>query len=112
MDYFLSQFQAVERNYGVSPLIFALLYAISIVPCWFFLLRAIGAVRIKNKAGMVKNLCGFGSFFFAPYVYIYLFGKNYPFWFHVIFWLTIIALFYAVFRKIRKKAANKINALP
>jgi predicted membrane protein len=107
MDYFLSRFQAVEQNYGVNPLIFALLYLISIVPCWFLLLRIIGAVRIKNKVGVVKNLCVFSLFFFAPYAYIYLFGKNYPFWFHIIFWLTIIAFFYTIFKKIRKKAADK-----
>lgn len=94
----------IQEKYSVSPLIFGLIFVISIIPCWYSIYKVISSLKKNNKKSLFKWLIIFAFFYYSPYLYIYLFGKNLPSWFHFVFWGFILILTYTLTKKIINKS--------
>jgi ubiquinone/menaquinone biosynthesis C-methylase UbiE len=93
----------IEQNYSVNPVIFAVLYFGTFIPCWYYVFKIIWA--LKNRE--VNRLLWYFSvelFLLAlPYLYVLIWGRNLPFWVYIVLILLIILSSITVFRKINEK---------
>lgn len=103
IDLFQNWFGYIFDRYQVSPLVFGMIYLASILPCWFCLFKILHSVKRKEKSRIVFWSIIFALFFAAPYAYVYVAGRNYPWWFHVIFGMFVVTSILYMVKKIRKK---------
>lgn len=99
-------FGYVEDRYQVDPLVFGIIYLLSVAPCWVTLFKALGAYRRRDRHRLLLWAGLFALFFLSPYLYVYLAGRNYPIWFHVVFAAAVAASVLSVAGQIRKRVAR------
>lgn len=95
--------RGVELSYSVNPVIFGVIYLISVIPFWFSLYKIIESLRKKamKKALMWGFILAVATL--APFVYVALFGKNLPAWFWVVLAAVIVFSVVSVVGKIKKR---------
>jgi len=103
LEFITNWFTEIQDKYSVSPLIFGVIYVLSIAPCWFSIFRIIYFIRKENKIGMINWVVIFSLLFLSPYAYVYFFGRNYPIWFHFIFAIIIALSIISVIKKVKQK---------
>jgi hypothetical protein len=103
LEFITNWFAEIQDKYSVSPLIFGVIYVLSIAPCWFSIFRIIHYIRNKDKVGMINWMVIFALVFLSPYAYVYFFGRNYSIWFHFIFAIMIALSIISVIRKVKRK---------
>lgn len=96
-------FGDIYNKYNVNPTIFGIIYILSAIPCWVSIFKIVVAIKAKNRRKIVIWTIILAILLYAPYAYVYLFGKNYPFWFHIVFWGIIVVITLQIIYKIRKK---------
>jgi len=101
---------SIEQGYSVNPIIFAVLYFGTFIPCWYFVFRIIWA--LKNRE-VNKLLWYFFIELFLlalPYLYVLIWGRNIPFWVYIILALLIIIAFFSVIKRISKMLGSDQSA--
>jgi ubiquinone/menaquinone biosynthesis C-methylase UbiE len=92
----------IKNLYAVNPIIFAILYFGTFIPCWYFVFRIIRA--LKNRE--VNKLLWYFSielFLLAlPYLYVLIWGRSIPSWVYIVLFLLIIISVVSVIRRISK----------
>lgn len=101
LDYLKSWFAQIHHDYGVNPVIFAIIYFAGVVPFWLSIYKIISG--LKNKRFNQVRTFGIilGIVIIAPFSYVALFGHNLPFWFWIVAFLVIGYSVYSVLKKIR-----------
>lgn len=91
------------RQYGVNPLVFAVLYLAHHPLFWSTMAWLTARVRRKKR---VAGLIALGIFFwFLPYTYVFVFGRGLPWWIYVMAALAVALGGAHVIREIRRRLA-------
>lgn len=98
--------QGARDNYGVDPVVFLIVYAVSGPFFYYSLFRMIRA--LTKKAGTETMIWStvFLASVAAPFVYVLLFGRNLPWWVYGIIALLIGQGVFFLVKKLRKPAAD------
>lgn len=99
-------FASVEDRYHVDPLIFGIIYLLSVAPCWITLLKALGAYRRRDQRRLPLWAGLFALFFLSPYLYVYVAGRDYPAWFHAVFAAAVAGSVLSAVGQIRRRLAH------
>ena len=91
----------IHANYGVNPIIFAVIYFVCVVPFWFSIYKIIDGLKNKNLNQVRTFGLILGIIIILPFTYVVLFGHNLPFWFWIIAAALIAYSTYSVFRKLK-----------
>ncbi len=99
-------FAYVEDRYHVDPLIFGIIYLLSVAPCWVTLFKALGAYRRRDQRRLLLWEGLFALFFLSPYLYVYVAGRDYPAWFHAVFAVAVAGSVLSAAGQIRRRLAE------
>jgi len=105
LDYFKNWLTNIYTNYGVNPVIFAIIYFAGVIPFWISIYKIIDGIRNKNFNQIRTFGIILGIVIILPFSYVAIFGHNLPFWFWIIAAFVISYSIYSVFQKI-KSAKN------
>jgi len=100
-EYLKNWFSQIQQNYGVNPIVFAIIYFGSAPFFWFSIYKIIAGFKNKNINQVRIFGIILGITIIAPFVYVAIFGHNVPFWFWIFAVIIIAYAVYNVFRKIR-----------
>lgn len=95
----------IQHNYGVNPIVFGVIYGVSVVPFWLSIYKIIAGIKNKKTAQVSTFGIILGITITAPFVYVALFGRNLPFWFWIVAVLVIGYSIFSVFNRIKKAKA-------
>ncbi len=100
---------SLGENYGVNPIIFAVIY-VGAIP--FFYLSIAWLIRnIRKKKSIALPAISSGFFFISAYLYLIISGHNVPWWVYV-FVVALIAFgIFSTLKKIREKTREASNGL-
>jgi hypothetical protein len=106
LDYLKNWLADIHRNYGVNPVIFAIIYFAGVIPFWLSIYKIIAGLKNK-KFGQVRTFSiVLGIIIIAPFTYVAIFGHNLPLWFWIVAAIVISYSIYSIIRKI--KSARRI----
>ena len=93
--------KTLGADHNVDPVLFAVLYVVTIPLYLISLGRAVKNYRRKKP---FKSLVVLTVFFFVlPALYVLFFGKNVVWWVYAIFFAIILYSIFSVFRKFKRK---------
>jgi len=97
--------QASRETYRVDPVVFLVIYLISVPVFYYSLVRTIRAIAkgLGNEAMRWSGV--FLCAIVAPFLYVLVFGRNLPWWVYGIIGLLIGQGVLSIALKIRKKNA-------
>jgi uncharacterized protein YacL len=102
LDYIHNWLSDIQHNYGVNPIVFGIIYCVSVVPFWLSIYKIIAGIKNRKTAQVSTFGIILGITIIAPFVYVALFGRNLPIWFWIIAVLVIAYSIYSVLRRIKK----------
>ena len=116
VQYFISMLQALMQaardTYNVDPVVFLVIYLVS-MPVFYYsafrLIRAIGK-RLGTQIALWSAI--FLCANVGPYVYVLIFGRNLPWWVYGILTLLIGLCVYALISKLRANRHHKPLLVP
>lgn len=91
----------IESNYGVNPVIFAILYCAGVIPFWLSVYKIINAIKRRDRKKLVSFIVVLGVVIISPFTYVAIFGKNLPAWFWIVAAVIIAYSVNSVLRRIR-----------
>jgi 4-hydroxybenzoate polyprenyltransferase len=96
--------RAARENYDVDPLVFLLIYLVSVPFFYYTLFRTIRALarRAGREAALWSSL--FLCAVVAPFLYVLFFGRNLPWWVYTIIALIIGQSVFSLAMKLRAKS--------
>ncbi len=97
--------QTARDNYGVDPVVFLIIYLVSVPLFYYSLFRMIRALAKKFGKEIMLWSFIFLCANIAPFLYVLLFGRNLPWWVYGIIALLIGQGVYFLVRKLRQKPA-------
>lgn len=99
---FETWFLSLGKQYGVNPIVFGSIY-LGAVP--FFTVSVAWVVRnYRKKKNITLPILSAGLFFVSAYLYLFIVGRNLPWWVYALLLAMVIYGGYATFQKTRKKA--------
>lgn len=110
MDYLLSKIEGImqtaREEYAVDPIVFLVIYLISVPFFYYSLVRLIRGLA-KKQAKEVRLWSGiFLCAVSAPFIYVLLFGRNLPWWVYGIIFLLLGQGVFSLIRKLRGRPAT------
>lgn len=93
----------IQADYGVNPIIFAVIYFAGTVPFWFSIYKIMNGLKTKRLNQVSTYGIILALSIIAPFCYVALFGHNLPFWFWIIALILIGFSVSSVIRRIRSK---------
>ena len=94
--------RAAHDNYGVNPVVFLVIYLASVPFFYYSLFRSFRALA----KGIWKELMLWSAIFLcataAPFVYVFFFGRNIPWWVYGIIALLIGQGIFSLVMKLRR----------
>jgi hypothetical protein len=98
--------QAARTNYGVEPVVFLVIYLVSVPFFYYSIFRMVRALARKlRREVMIWSAVFLGSTA-APFLYVLFFGRNLPWWVYGVIALLIGQGVYSLVRRLRKKPAG------
>ena len=114
VEFILSQIrgltQAARDNYSVDPVVFLVIYFVSVPFFYYSLFRMIRALAQKRGAQIMLWSTVFLAATVAPFLYVLLFGRNLPWWVYGIIALLIGQGVFSLVTKLRGKPAAGAKA--
>jgi hypothetical protein len=97
--------QTARNNYHVDPVIFLVIYFLSVPFFYYSLFRMIRAIpkKLGNEIMLWSTI--FLCANVAPFIYVLLFGRNLPWWVYGVIALLIGQGVFSLVRKLRGKPA-------
>lgn len=92
----------IENNYGVNPVIFAIIYCAGVIPFWLSVYKIIQAIRRRDHKKLVSFSIVLGIVIIAPFTYVAVFGHNLPVWFWIVAAVVIVYTVNSVLRHISR----------
>lgn len=106
-DQLFSWFMSLGDQYGVNPVIFAVIY-IGAIP--FFTLSIAWLVRnYRNRLSIVMPALSASFFFVSAYLYLIIAGENVPMWVYGIVIAMVLYGGWTTFNKVQKKIKHKME---
>jgi hypothetical protein len=105
-EYFKNWLADIHRNYGVNPVIFAIIYFTGVIPFWLSIYKIIAGLKYKNFGQVRTFSIILGIVIIAPFTYVAIFGHNLPVWFWIVAAFVITYSIFSVIRKIRTTKAH------
>lgn len=106
MDYLLSYlknwFVKIHQEYGVNPVIFAIIYFGTAPFFWFSIYKIIAGLKNKNIFQVRVFAIILGITIIAPFVYVAFFGHNVPAWFWIFAGIIILYAIFNVRRQLKR----------
>jgi hypothetical protein len=102
MFQYLSNWLAgIEKQYGVNPIVFAVIYFAGVIPFWLSIYKIVAGLRSKNLVQVRTFGIILAVIIIAPFTYVAVFGRNLPVWFWFVAAGVIGYTCYSVFRRIK-----------
>jgi hypothetical protein len=101
IEYLENWLNGIQQNYGVNPIIFAIIYFASIIPFWFSIYKIIAGLKNRNLNQVRTFGIILGIIIILPFTYVALFGHNLPFWFWIVAACVIGYSTYSTIRRIK-----------
>ena len=96
----------IGTQYGVNPLLFAVLYLAHHPLFWGTMAWLAARVRQRKP---VKSVIALGVFFwFLPYTYVFVFGRGLPWWIYALAASTIAVGGIQAVRELRRRLKTQI----
>lgn len=95
---------ALGAQYGVNPLIFAIIY-VGAIP-FFLFFTGLAIKRVRNKQGAVLPITAAGLCFVSAYLYLAIAGRGIPVWVWVFLGAVIAYGAWGAVKNFRKKLAE------
>ncbi|MCK4941445.1 hypothetical protein KAS45_05075 [candidate division WOR-3 bacterium] len=106
MFQYLSNWLAgIEQQYGINPIVFAVIYFAGVMPFWLSIYKIIAGLKSKNLVQVRTFGIVLAVIIIAPFTYVAIFGRNLPFWFWFVAAAVIGYTCYSVFRRIKSARA-------
>ncbi len=100
-----------RENYGVNPTIFIIIYLVSVPIFYYSLFRTLRAIT-KNLG---REIMFWSAIFLCvnitPFIYVFIFGRNIPWWVYVIIVILIGQGVLSLILKIRKKPETETKII-
>jgi hypothetical protein len=100
-QYFSTWLAEIKTNYGINPVIFAIIYFAGILPFWLSIYKIIAGLKSRNFNQVRTFSVILGIIIISPFTYVAIFGHNLPFWFWIITSCVIIYSVCSVIRRIK-----------
>ncbi len=101
IEYLKNWLNGIQQNYGVNPIIFAIIYFASVIPFWFSIYKIIAGIKNRNLNQVRTFGIILGIIIILPFTYVALFGHNLPFWFWIVAACVIGYSTYSTIRRIK-----------
>jgi len=102
--------QAARDNYSVDPVVFLVIYFVSVPFFYYSLFRMVRALGQKRSTEIMVWSAVFLAATVAPFLYVLLFGRNLPWWVYGIIALLIGQGVFSLVMKLRGKPAAGAKA--
>ena len=97
---------AAREIYSVDPVIFVILITAMAPVFYYSIFRLVRALAKRNS----KEIPLWSAIFLAataiPYLYVLIFGRNFPWWLYIVLGLLLAQAVYSLVKKLRKKPAK------
>lgn len=97
----------IQETYHVNPYIFVLIFAASIPLYWYSVFRIVKAIRAKDRTTTLSWIIANIIIYIAPYTYVFVVGRNIPWWFYFALVAIIILSLSGLAKNIRKRVKEK-----
>lgn len=97
----------IQETYHVNPYIFILIFAVSIPLYWYSVFRIVKAIQVKDRSRTLNWIIANIIIYIAPYAYVFVVGRNIPWWFYLVLVAIIILSLFSLAKNIRKRAKEK-----
>lgn len=124
LNYISEAYSHIGSTYGVNPIIFAVIYVASIPIFFLSLFKVVNILISKGKQkteDAPKELMENKRLFtwaivllfdyLSPYLYVLIYGKNFPVWAYFILIVIILLSTYSLVRKVKKKIRSNDDNL-
>ena len=99
--------QAARTGYAVDPVVFLVIYLVSVPFFYYSLFRMVRALARKVRGEITIWSMVFLAATAAPFVYVLFFGRNLPWWVYVVIALLIGQGVYSLVRRLTRNRAPK-----
>jgi hypothetical protein len=98
----LNWLASIQARYEVSPLVFAVIYLLTLPPGWYGTYRVVVAMRRRNRRSLRAWATLVAAMVLAPYLYVLVAGRNLPSWFYPVLVCLVALTAWEVVSRIRK----------
>ncbi len=98
--------QGARETYGVDPVVFIVIYFVSVPFFYFSIYRMVRALAKKRQQEILVWSMVFLGATAAPFLYVLFFGRNLPWWVYVVIAALIGQGVWSLVRKLRKKPST------
>ncbi len=102
INYLKEWLAGIQKNYGVNPVIFAIIYIAGAPFFWWSIYKIVSGLKSKNIIKVRTFGLILGLTTIAPFVYVALSGHNVPVWFWLFALLMVGYTGFSFFRKVRR----------
>jgi ubiquinone/menaquinone biosynthesis C-methylase UbiE len=103
---------SIKNLYAVNPIFFAILYFGTFIPCWYFVFKIIDSIRKKDFDKTILFSIIELFLLALPYLYVLIWGRNFPYWVYIVLSLlmivSVISSFRVIIKKIRKENKSQL----
>ena len=99
----LNLMEQARTKYGVDPIVFLVIYLGSVPFFYYSIFRMARAVVRRRQNEIITWSTVFLAATVAPFLYVLLFGRNYPWWVYVVVALLIGQGVFSLVRRLRHK---------
>ena len=97
--------QAARTGYAVDPIVFLVIYLVSVPFFYYYLFRMVRALAKGLRGEITIWSMVVLAATAAPFVYVMFFGRNLPWWVYVVIGLLIGQGVFSLVRKLMRKPA-------
>jgi len=97
--------QAARDDYGVDPVVFIVIYLVSVPFFYFSIFRMIRALARRRQQEIIVWSAVFLGSTAAPFIYVLFFGRNLPWWVYVVIALLVGQGVFSLIRRLTRKPA-------
>jgi hypothetical protein len=103
---------AAREIYSVDPVIFVVLI-VAMAPFFYYsIFRLVRALARKNSGEIPLWSAVFLAATAIPYLYVLIFGRNFPWWLYIVLGLLLAQGVYSLVKKLRVKPAGEDGKNP
>jgi hypothetical protein len=105
----LSWLASIQARYEVSPLVFAVIYLLTLPPGWYGTYRVVVAMRQRNRRSLQAWATLVAGMVLAPYLYVLVAGRNLPVWFYPVLVCLVALSAWEVASRVRKLSRRAVD---
>jgi ABC-type Co2+ transport system permease subunit len=99
--------QTARENYGVDPVVFLVIYLVTVPFFYYSIFRMVRALAVKRQQEILSWSMVFLGSTAAPFIYVLIFGRNLPWWVYGVIAILLGQGVYSLVRRLTKKSPQK-----